>query len=105
MDCISLGEREAEVRRLCFGGCALQFRANSKSDLTFLSRTAGHWIKERWLSVALIPLFPGAYMFPGPVADTLLALALPIHNHMGIDVLLTDYVKGVLDPIAKVRPV
>ena len=34
----------------------------------------GHWIKERWLSVALIPLFPGAYMFPGPVADTLLAL-------------------------------
>lgn len=26
---------------------------------------------------------------------------LPIHNHMGIDVLLTDYVKGVLDPIAK----
>jgi succinate dehydrogenase (ubiquinone) membrane anchor subunit len=60
-----------------------------------------HWIKERWLSVVLIPLFPLTYAFPGAISDYALAILVPVHNHMGLEVFLTDYAKGALLPIAK----
>jgi succinate dehydrogenase (ubiquinone) membrane anchor subunit len=36
-------------------------------------------------------MVPFAYFFPGDVANYMLAIAFPIHNHMGFDAVLTDY--------------
>eukprot|EP00035_Acanthoeca_spectabilis_P020859 m.434983 g.434983 ORF g.434983 m.434983 type:complete len:158 (+) comp17791_c0_seq1:22-495(+) len=53
-----------------------------------------HWKIERALSVALVPLCLSPFVTGGGfTTDMMLAVALPIHNHMGMDVVLSDYVK------------
>ncbi|KAI9034496.1 succinate dehydrogenase membrane anchor subunit [Hyaloraphidium curvatum] len=60
------------------------------------ARSSGsyHWDAERLLSVAtaalcLAPAVTGA---GNPMVDFGLAFAVPLHTHMGFDVVLTDYV-------------
>mmetsp|Transcript_36557 Transcript_36557/g.95696 ORF Transcript_36557/g.95696 Transcript_36557/m.95696 type:complete len:141 (+) Transcript_36557:44-466(+) len=55
---------------------------------------ASHWKIERVLSVALVPLCLSPFVTGGGYAtDMMLAVAVPVHNHMGMDVVLSDYVK------------
>ncbi len=40
-----------------------------------------HWKLERVVSVAMVGLIPAAFIYPNPVVDYGLALALPLHGH------------------------
>eukprot|EP01147_Barroeca_monosierra_P000762 gene762-4052_t len=60
-----------------------------------------HWKLERAVSVALVGLVPAAFVAPGPFVDYSLAVAMPLHTYMGMDVVLTDYVRDSLKPLAK----
>ncbi|GCB75325.1 succinate dehydrogenase [ubiquinone] cytochrome b small subunit B, mitochondrial [Scyliorhinus torazame] len=53
-----------------------------------------HWTSERILSVALLGLFPAAYIYPGGVMDYSLAAAVTLHGHWGLGEIVTDYVRG-----------
>jgi succinate dehydrogenase (ubiquinone) membrane anchor subunit len=53
----------------------------------------GHWKTERILSAGLLALIPAAIFVPGTAVDMAIAIVLPVHNHMGMDGLFTDYVK------------
>eukprot|EP00043_Microstomoeca_roanoka_P025363 m.8466 g.8466 ORF g.8466 m.8466 type:complete len:152 (-) comp5455_c0_seq1:219-674(-) len=72
-------------------------------DYKNTSDTSGlsHWKIERGLSVALVGLIPAAFITPGPFVDYSLALAIPLHNYLGMDVVFTDYVKDGFKPVAK----
>lgn len=52
-----------------------------------------HWKTERMLSVGLLGLIPAAIVAPGTGVDMAIAVLLPIHNHMGMDAIIIDYVK------------
>eukprot|EP00039_Didymoeca_costata_P018687 m.334550 g.334550 ORF g.334550 m.334550 type:complete len:148 (+) comp17381_c0_seq1:45-488(+) len=57
-----------------------------------------HWVAERALSVGLLGLLPAAVAFPGQAVDMAIAIALPVHNHMGMDIVITDYIHGAVAP-------
>lgn len=65
-----------------------------------------HWLTERGLSVALIPLFAAGAAKHGAsgVLDATLALSLVLHSHIGFTASLDDYVHKrkfpVLGPVA-----
>ncbi|EDQ89625.1 uncharacterized protein MONBRDRAFT_32293 [Monosiga brevicollis MX1] len=60
-----------------------------------------HWKVERLLSVALVPLIPAAFIAPGPAVDYGLAVIVPIHNYLGMDAIITDYVAHSLKGAVK----
>lgn len=55
---------------------------------------SAHWTSERIVSVALLGLFPAAYIYPGSVMDYSLAAAITLHGHWGLGQIVTDYVHG-----------
>ncbi|CAO1624696.1 unnamed protein product [Sympodiomycopsis kandeliae] len=66
-----------------------------------------HWLFERGLSVALLPLTAAAVAKHGSsgVLDAALGLSLVIHSHIGFDCCLQDYLHERKFPIAgKVAP-
>lgn len=51
-----------------------------------------HWQFERYLSVALIPLFSAPFIIgPHPYIDFGLAFLLPVHCHLGMQQVVLDY--------------
>eukprot|EP00041_Stephanoeca_diplocostata_P005748 m.67987 g.67987 ORF g.67987 m.67987 type:complete len:115 (+) comp15975_c0_seq1:352-696(+) len=48
---------------------------------------------ERYISVGLVGLLPAAAVMPCEAIDMAIAVALPLHNHMGMEVVIMDYVK------------
>ncbi len=40
-----------------------------------------HWKYERILTVAMVGLIPAGLLYPNPVVDYSLAVALPMHGH------------------------
>ena len=49
-----------------------------------------HWKVERVLSVAMVGLIPTAFIYPCPVVDYGLAIALPLHGHWLVHSLAYD---------------
>lgn len=47
---------------------------------------------ERALSVAVLGLVPAAVFAPSLPTDMAIATLLPLHNHLGMNVVITDYV-------------
>lgn len=64
-----------------------------------------HWSYERILSIATIPLIASAFTMTHPHIDFALGIVLPLHCHLGMDCIITDYLPkrrvGVIHPIAK----
>ncbi|KAJ9083270.1 membrane anchor subunit of succinate dehydrogenase, Sdh4 [Entomophthora muscae] len=51
-----------------------------------------HWLVERGLSISLIPMFGVSMLYGGhPTNDFLLGFVLPIHTHIGLSAVVTDY--------------
>ncbi|KAJ3316319.1 membrane anchor subunit of succinate dehydrogenase, Sdh4 [Blyttiomyces sp. JEL0837] len=52
-----------------------------------------HWTAERALSIVTIPLIASAVIAgPIPLVDLALGVVIPVHTHMGFDVMIQDYV-------------
>lgn len=51
-----------------------------------------HWLSERYLSVALVPItvFPLTFG-PSRTCDFLLGILLPLHCHLGFEQIVMDY--------------
>uniref|UniRef100_A0A224Z8P0 Succinate dehydrogenase [ubiquinone] cytochrome b small subunit n=1 Tax=Rhipicephalus zambeziensis TaxID=60191 RepID=A0A224Z8P0_9ACAR len=54
------------------------------------------WKAERILAASMIAIVPGAFMFPSPVMDCLLAISTTMHLHWGIETIVVDYVRPAL---------
>ena len=53
-----------------------------------------HWVFERALSVALIPLIVTPFVTGSsfPALDALLGATVVLHSHIGFDAMITDYI-------------
>ncbi|XP_071447616.1 succinate dehydrogenase [ubiquinone] cytochrome b small subunit, mitochondrial [Hetaerina americana] len=51
------------------------------------------WTVERTISIGMLALVPGAFIFPSPAMDYLLALTLVMHSHWGIEAIIKDYIR------------
>jgi succinate dehydrogenase (ubiquinone) membrane anchor subunit len=58
-----------------------------------------HWVYERIVATATLPLIVGAFVTTSPIIDMGLGLLLPVHAHMGIDTCITDYVPARKFPV------
>jgi len=54
------------------------------------------WTIERGLSVGLLALIPVAFIFPSPATDALLAVSIVMHQHWGLEAIVTDYVRPII---------
>lgn len=54
------------------------------------------WSAERALSVALLGIIPVAFLSPNQVTDGLFALAIVMHQHWGLEAIVTDYVRPII---------
>jgi len=53
-------------------------------------------------SYSLVALIPAAFLFPAnPVVDYSLALVLPFHSHIGLNMVVTDYVPPAMRTVAR----
>ncbi|RXW20050.1 hypothetical protein EST38_g5815 [Candolleomyces aberdarensis] len=78
------------------GGPIPKGSANDATTFPPPSPTHGsyHWVFERSLSAALIPLTAAAFVTSGsnfPIVDNLLGLSLVIHSHLGFNQAVVDY--------------
>ncbi|KAJ3344390.1 membrane anchor subunit of succinate dehydrogenase, Sdh4 [Entophlyctis luteolus] len=80
--------------------------ASNAPNLAEKSKTHGsyHWNAERALSVVTVPLIASAvFAGPLPLVDFGLGIVLPLHTHMGFDVMIQDYIPyrsfGVINTI------
>lgn len=53
-----------------------------------------HWVNERYVAAALIPVIPTALIYPHPVLDTLLIGAMVLHTHWRLSGVVQDYIHG-----------
>jgi len=51
------------------------------------------WSAERAVSAVMVPIFPLAFLAPCTTMDYLLAFAITIHSHWGIEAIVVDYVR------------
>jgi succinate dehydrogenase hydrophobic anchor subunit len=58
-----------------------------------------HWLLERALNVSLVGLIPAAFMVSHPGIDYALGVVLPLHCHLGLMQVITDYVPKHKFPI------
>lgn len=54
------------------------------------------WKAERILAASMIAIVPGAFMFPSPVMDCLLAMSATLHMHWGVETVAVDYIRPAL---------
>uniref|UniRef100_A0A023FQU8 Succinate dehydrogenase [ubiquinone] cytochrome b small subunit n=1 Tax=Amblyomma cajennense TaxID=34607 RepID=A0A023FQU8_AMBCJ len=54
------------------------------------------WKAERILAASMLAIVPGAFIFPNPVMDCLLAISATVHMHWGIETIVVDYVRPTL---------
>ena len=50
-----------------------------------------HWIAERGLSIALLGLFPAAFIIQDKSIDYAIGALLPAHAYLGLQSSITDY--------------
>ncbi|XP_055589912.1 succinate dehydrogenase [ubiquinone] cytochrome b small subunit, mitochondrial-like [Uranotaenia lowii] len=50
-----------------------------------------HWKIDRLLNSSMVVAIPLGFTYPNPITDTLLALAVMIHTHMGVEMFIDDY--------------
>ncbi|XP_058064638.1 succinate dehydrogenase [ubiquinone] cytochrome b small subunit, mitochondrial-like [Anopheles bellator] len=60
------------------------------------SSNVGLWRAERVLSVALLGALPVGLMYPSYAGDTLIAVSIVMHQHWGLEAIVTDYVRPIL---------
>jgi succinate dehydrogenase (ubiquinone) membrane anchor subunit len=58
-----------------------------------------HWIVEKLASVLLVGLIPATFIAPHPGMDYALGILLPIHCHLGVMQVITDYLPKRKFPI------
>uniref|UniRef100_A0A2M4AHU1 Succinate dehydrogenase [ubiquinone] cytochrome b small subunit n=1 Tax=Anopheles triannulatus TaxID=58253 RepID=A0A2M4AHU1_9DIPT len=54
------------------------------------------WNAERVVSAALLGVVPFGIMFPSFTGDTLIAVSVVMHQHWGLEAIVTDYVRPIL---------
>uniref|UniRef100_A0A182INE2 Succinate dehydrogenase [ubiquinone] cytochrome b small subunit n=1 Tax=Anopheles atroparvus TaxID=41427 RepID=A0A182INE2_ANOAO len=54
------------------------------------------WSAERALSLALLGVIPVGLTFPSLVGDTLMAVSVVMHQHWGLEAIVTDYIRPIL---------
>lgn len=54
------------------------------------------WNAERALSVGLLGVIPVGLMFPSQAGDALIAISVVMHQHWGLEAIVTDYVRPIL---------
>lgn len=54
------------------------------------------WTAERALSLGLLGLIPIAFIVPSQGADALLAVSIVMHQHWGLEAIVTDYVRPIM---------
>jgi succinate dehydrogenase (ubiquinone) membrane anchor subunit len=75
-----------------------QFRANLPAFTAVAAKEVPkhpysyHWNLDRVVSVLTPMAMGGAFVYGGPMVDTVLALVLPVHIHMGFGQIIEDYV-------------
>jgi len=57
-----------------------------------------HWLKERYVAIALIPLIPTALAYPNAVLDTALCGAMVLHTYWRLSGVAEDYIHGQILP-------
>ncbi|ELU00511.1 hypothetical protein CAPTEDRAFT_21776 [Capitella teleta] len=57
-----------------------------------------HWVNERVVAVALLPVIPIALAFPNPALDNLLITSVVLHTHWRLSGVVGDYVHGPIMP-------
>ncbi|KIK61332.1 hypothetical protein GYMLUDRAFT_42916 [Collybiopsis luxurians FD-317 M1] len=79
-------------------------------DYPYHSKTKAsyHWVFERLLSAALVPMTVAGFATNGtnyPILDGILGLCLVIHSHFGLDSVVVDYLHArkwpILGPVTK----
>ncbi|KAI9297866.1 hypothetical protein K502DRAFT_300261 [Neoconidiobolus thromboides FSU 785] len=59
-----------------------------------------HWMIERSLSFALVPMLGVSAIYGGhPINDFLLGFVVPIHTHIGFSTVVTDYLPTRRTPV------
>jgi succinate dehydrogenase (ubiquinone) membrane anchor subunit len=62
-----------------------------------------HWLNERYVAIALLPIIPTALAYPHLILDTLLVSAMCLHTHWRLSGVVQDYIHGqVLPKIGRV---
>ncbi|XP_017471969.1 PREDICTED: succinate dehydrogenase [ubiquinone] cytochrome b small subunit, mitochondrial [Rhagoletis zephyria] len=51
------------------------------------------WTAERLISLALLGVVPGAFIYPSQTLDALLAISVVLHSHWGVEAIITDYAR------------
>lgn len=54
------------------------------------------WTAERFLSAGMVGILPAAMLMPSPLLDTLMAVAIVMHMHWGIEAIVVDYIRPVI---------
>lgn len=57
-----------------------------------------HWMNERYIAVALLPIIPACMAYPHPIFDTILCSAMVLHTHWRLSGVCEDYIHGELLP-------
>jgi len=57
---------------------------------------AALWTIERGVSLGLLAVIPGAFLFPCQALDALMAVSVVMHQHWGLEAMVTDYVRPVI---------
>jgi len=71
-------------------------RSNKALCSRLMSSEGDHvklWTAERILSAGLVPLIPMALLMPCAPFDYMVAFALTVHSHWGIEAIVVDYVR------------
>ena len=53
--------------------------------------TSDHWKVERVVTVAMLAIIPGSFVYDSALMNYLLAASMAIHAHWGMDAVLIDY--------------
>ncbi|KYN40422.1 Putative succinate dehydrogenase [ubiquinone] cytochrome b small subunit, mitochondrial [Trachymyrmex septentrionalis] len=54
------------------------------------------WIIEKIVSVSFLPLLPAALLFENKFIDIVLAAAIVIHTHWGLEAIIIDYARPIV---------
>uniref|UniRef100_A0A183BL41 Succinate dehydrogenase [ubiquinone] cytochrome b small subunit n=1 Tax=Globodera pallida TaxID=36090 RepID=A0A183BL41_GLOPA len=66
-----------------------------------------HFKLERYFAASMVPLLPVAYFVHGPFMDYALTVAIVLHSHWGIMVVIQDYARPLVigETLAKMAPI
>lgn len=71
-------------------------QAASASTAVATVNKGKHWAFERVITLGLVGVIPGSFVFYHPVMDYVLALGLCMHSHWGLHGVCCDYIRPKL---------